>query len=91
MKKLTALIFATILIMTVSAGFAEPSVIDGLTPREINIHEAGLNPSADEMIAQGISPTTGRELSTIKVPEGFLNLAETAKYQPVMVPADRPE
>ena len=33
MKKLTALIFATILIMTVSAGFAEPSVIDGIRPR----------------------------------------------------------
>ena len=30
MKKLTALIFATILIMTVSAGFAEPIVIDGM-------------------------------------------------------------
>ena len=85
MKKLTALIFATILIRTVSAGFAEPIVIDGLTPREIDIHKAGLNPSADEMIEQGISPTTGRELSAIKVPEGFLNLAETEKYQPVMV------
>ena len=85
MKKLAALIFAIILIMTVPAGFAETIVIDGLAPRKININKAGLNPSADEMIAQGISPTTGRKLSTIEVPDGFLNLAVTGKYQPVMV------
>ena len=85
MKKLTILVLVLILIMTASAGIAETKVIDGLTPREIEIHKADLNPSANEMIGWGISPTTGRELSKIKVPEGFLNLAETRNYQPVMV------
>lgn len=85
MKKLTTLILALLLVLAAAAGTAETKVIDGLTPREIDIHKAGLNPSAEEMIGQGISPTTGRKLSTIKVPDGFLNLAETGKYQPVMV------
>ena len=85
MKKLMILILALILAVSANAALAEMNVIDGLTPRGIEIHKADLNPSADEMIAQGISPTTGRPLSKIKVPEGFLNLAETRKYQPVMV------
>ena len=85
MKKLTTLILMLILVMGMNAALAEQKVIDGLTPREIEIHKASLNPSADEMIAQGISPTTGRKLSGINTPDGFLNLAETGKYQPVMV------
>ena len=85
MKKLMTLILALALAMSANAALAEPKVIDGLTPREIEIHQAGLNPSADEMIAQGISPTTGRELNRIKVPEGFLGTAVTGIYQPIMV------
>ena len=85
MKKLMTLILALVLAMSVNAALAEPKVIDGLTPREIEIHQAGLNPSADEMIAQGISPTTGRELEKIKAPDGFLGTAVTGIYQPIMV------
>ena len=85
MKKLMTLILALALAMSANAALAEPMIIDGLTPREIEIHQAGLNPSADEMIAQGISPTTGRELENIKIPDGFLGTAVTGIYQPIMV------
>ena len=85
MKKLMALIFALVLVMSMNTAMAEQKAIDGLTLRKIEIHKAGLNPSADEMIAQGISPTTGRQLEKVKAPEGFLGAAVTGKYQPMMV------
>ena len=62
MKKLITLILALMLAMGMNTATAEKKEIDGLTPRKIEIHKAGLNPSADEMIAQGISPTTGDNL-----------------------------
>ena len=86
MKKLATLAAALVLVLGTAAAYAAgPTAIDGLTPRNIEIHKAGLNPSADEMIAQGISPTTGRKLSRISCPEGFTGTAVTKKYQPVMV------
>ncbi len=85
MKKLIILILALALAAGAATALAEPTVIDGLSPRNIEIHKAGLNPSADEMIAQGISPTTGRRLDRINVPEGFAGVAKTRKYQPMMV------
>ena len=85
MKKLTGLILTLVLVMAACAVLAEAKVIDGLSPRDIVIHKADLNPSADEMIAQGISPTTGRQLDRISVPEGFSGTAVTGKYQPIMV------
>ncbi len=85
MKKLTALILIFAIVLGTIAAYADPSVIDGLSPRDILIHKAGLNPSADEMIAQGISPTTGRTLKDIVCPEGFAGAAVTQVYQPVMM------
>lgn len=86
MKKLTTVLIALVLVMSTAAASADgPKAIDGISPREIEIHKAGLNPSADEMIAQGISPTTGRKLNRISCPEGFSGTAVTNKYQPVMV------
>ena len=85
MKKLMTLVLALILVMSMNTAMAEQKVIDGLTPRAIEIHKASLNPSADEMIAQGISPTTGRKLEKINAPEGFLGTAVTGVYKPMMV------
>ena len=73
------------LILSMSAAFAEPTVVDGLAKRNIKINEAGLNPSADEMIAQMISPTTGRNLDAIDYPDGFVGTAVTGIYQPILV------
>ena len=85
MKKLISLFLALILVLSVTVSLAEPVSIDGLASRKIKIHDAELNPSADEMIAQNISPTTGRELDTIDCPEGFVGTAATGVYQPIMV------
>ena len=85
MKKLLSMILAFILIFSMSAAIAEPTVIDGLASRNIKINEAGLNPSADEMIGQMISPTTGRKLDEIEAPEGFVGTAVTGDYQPILV------
>ena len=85
MKKLTVLILALVLTANTAAALADPVVIDGLSPRNIKVHKAGLNPPAEEMIAMGISPTTGRNLKEITCPEGFAGTAVTGTYQPVMV------
>ena len=85
MKRPVILILVLTLILNITAALADPTVIDGLSPRMIEIHKADLNPSADEMIAQGISPTTGRKLEYITCPEGFAGTAVTGIYQPMMV------
>ena len=85
MKKLLSLILTAVLLCSISAAMADPTSIDGLSDRKIKIHSAGLNPSAEEMIAMDISPTTGRKLSGIQGPESFAGAAVTGKYTPFMV------
>ena len=68
MKKLMSLVLALALILGTAAAMADPIEINGSEKRNIKINEAGLNPSADEMIEQNISPTTGRQLDAIEVP-----------------------
>ena len=85
MRKLLSLVLALALILSAAAAMADPIVINGSEKRDIQIHEAGLNPSADEMIEQNISPTTGRQLDTIEVPDGFVGTAFTLQYRPIMV------
>lgn len=85
MKKLISLALALVLALCTGAALADTTAVDGIAQRKIEIHKAELNPSADEMIAQGISPTTGRKLERISYPEGFSGTAVTKKYQPVMV------
>lgn len=85
MKKLLSLVLALALIFTVAAATADTIEINGLEKRNIKIHEAGLNPSAEEMIDQNISPTTGRQLDAIEVPDGYVGTAVTLEYKPIMV------
>ena len=85
MKKLICAVLALTLIVGASAALAEPKKIDGISDRKIKIHKAGLNPSADEMIEQMISPTTGRRLDEIMPQDGFAGVAVTGTYQPIMV------
>ena len=85
MKKLTSVLLVLFLILGMTSAMANPKEIDGLTPRNITINPAGLNPSAEEMIAQGISPTTGRKLSSIKCPDTFAGTAVDGQYRPFMV------
>lgn len=85
MKKLISLALALVLLCSAAAALAEPTAIDGLSDRKIKINPAGLNPSAQEMLAEMTSPTTGRQLDKIYVPENFLGMAVTGQYQPIMV------
>ncbi len=86
MKKLVSFILVIALLCSISVALADPTKIDGLGKRKIKIHEAGLNAPADEMIANNISPTTGRKLDEIEFPdEGFSGTAVTGVYQPIMV------
>lgn len=85
MKRLISLVLGLVLLVSASAALAETKTIDGLSERKIKINSAGLNPSADEMISQMISPTTGRKLDEIEVPDGFAGVVVTGEYQPIMV------
>lgn len=85
MKRLVSLVLSIALVCSLSAALADPKAIDGNEKRDIQINEAGLNPSADEMINENISPTTGRQLDTIEVPDGYVGTAFTLQYQPIMV------
>lgn len=80
MKKTLSLILALVMLIAVTSAFAEGKAIDGLADRGITIHEAGLN-EVDDLV----SPTTGRNLMEIEVPNGFLGMAVTGEYQPIMV------
>ena len=86
MKKTLCLILALAMLLSISSALADPKKIDGISDRGIVINTAGLNAEPDEMIAQGISPTTGRNLEDITdVPDGFMGVAVSGIYQPMMV------
>ncbi len=89
-KKLSlvlSLVMALVLLLSAAVSAAEPVKIDGISDRGIKLKKAKLNSSAEEMIknGDGYSPTTGRKLKKIKVPDGFTGTAATGVYQPVMV------
>lgn len=86
MKKTLCLILALAMLLSITSALADPKKIDGISNRNIVINSAGLNAEPDEMIAEGISPTTGRNLEDITdVPDGFMGVAVSGKYQPIMV------
>lgn len=83
MKKLVCLVLALTILCSVTAALAETR-IDGTEKRNIKIHEAGLNTDPQEMVKNLVSPTTGRNLAEISVPDNFAGAAATGIYQPVM-------
>ena len=85
MKRILSLVLALTLILSVTAAAADATAIDGKGKRHIKINKAKLNPSAEEMIENGISPTTGREIESIVMPEGAVGLPYSMHYTPVMV------
>lgn len=80
MKKILSLVIALAMLLSMTSALAEGKQIDGLAERNITINPAGLN-EVDDMI----SPTTGRNLMEIEVPNGFLGMAVTGEYQPILV------
>ena len=71
------LLLALCLLMT--SALAE-TVIDPLADRAITPHVEG-----DNVIPEGISPTTGRTLRRVVAPAGFAGLAATGRYLPMLV------
>ena len=80
MKKTVSLILAMVLLSLTAFALADETVIDMAADRNIAIHAAGENSVAD-----GISPTTGRVLADLAVPEGFSGMAVTGEYLPLLV------
>ena len=77
MKRIAALLTALCLLL--AQALAE-TTIDPKEARNIPLTEAGENKTPD-----GISPTTGRTLSKLYVPEGYAGLAATGRYLPMLV------
>ena len=77
MKRIAALLTAMCLLL--AQALAE-TTIDPKEARNIPLTEAGENETPD-----GISPTTGRTLSKLYVPEGYAGLAATGRYLPMLV------
>lgn len=84
MKKLISILLAAALVLTAVSAMAATE-IDGKADRNIEIKTAGLNDDAATCIQNGYSPTTGRKLAEIEVPDGFLGTAVTGQYTPFMV------
>ena len=77
-KKIFSLMLCMLLIA--SAASADVKTVDMAADRGIEIHKA-----ADNTVEAGISPTTGRTLSEVTVPENFTGLAAGDDYLPIMV------
>ena len=65
-----------------AVGLAD-TTIDGKTDRGIVPVE-----NADNLVEDGVSPTTGRSLSGLQPPDGASGLAVDGRYQPMMVQID---
>ena len=80
MKRIICFLLIAAMALAMVSAFADATVVDGVTARDITITKAGEN-SVDE----GVSPTTGRVLSELAVPDEFSGMAKTGVYMPVMV------
>ncbi len=80
MKKLLGILLALCLLGSFALA---DTVLDPNEARNISINKAGPNPVQD-----GISPTTGRALSSINIYDGFTGLAVTGRYMPMLVQID---
>lgn len=78
MRKLLTVLLLMTMALCVSA--SAETVLDPKADRGITPVESGLNE-----VEEGISPTTGRRLSTLYAPEGFAGLAVTGRYLPMLV------
>ena len=90
LKKLFCLLTVLVLAMLCTAAgadIASAKPIDPSAPRNISIKPAGVNPWPTD----GTSPTTGRDLDQLaeeheeQLAEGYLGMAVTGVYDPIMV------
>ena len=74
---------ALLLALTLLASALADTVIDGKTERKITPI-----PSEPRALEPGVSPTTGRMLDSLLVPEGYAGYAATGRYMPMLVQID---
>lgn len=83
MKKLLCFMLAALMLMS-STALADVKTLNPQENRGITLKEVGLNE-----VEEGISPTTGLTLSTLKdeqkANDGFTGMAYTGRYLPMMV------
>lgn len=70
----------TLMVMLLTFAASAETEIDRTGDRQIALQEV-----TENTVPEGISPTTGLELSTYTVPEGFTGMALTGRYLPMMV------
>ena len=85
MKKAISLIVAGVLALCMASASAE-TVINPTEERSVL-----KSPVTENATEPGYSPTTGLELSTLDIPDGFAGLAVTGRYTPFMVQIDNTE
>lgn len=84
MKKIVSLLLAMALLLSLlPAAVADEIVLDADEKRKIKLQKVGLNE-----VEEGVSPTTGLTLSDLEAPEGFVGLAVTDRYMPILVQID---
>ena len=82
MKRILCFLLVFALMFASGSALADRTVINRSKDRGITINKAG-----DNTVEAGISPTTGLELADVaaELPDGFLGMAVTGVYQPLMV------
>ena len=82
MKRILAFILFVMILFTAAAAEtkADPNENRNIQPAEVSDHTA----------PDGESPTTGRRLSDLDVPQGAAGLAVTGRYMPMMVQISNP-
>ena len=80
LKKIISVLLTLALLLGAVTALAEKTSINPLENRNITIHKAG-----DNEVEEGVSPTTGRQLSEIDVPAGALGMAVDGRYRPILV------
>ena len=81
MKKLFASALAAAMLFT--AGAMADTTINSTENRGITLQNVTVNQAVE-----GVSPTTGRTLSELTVPDGYAGLASTGRYMPILVQID---
>ena len=82
MKKAIGFMLAILMILGSVSAMGETRV----DPTEVR--SVMKSPVKENEVTAGWSPTTGLELATLDAPEGFVGLAVTGRYTPVMVQID---
>ena len=86
MKKLLSFVLVLAIMLSCSAALADIGS-STLIPRDAAsvVRDIQIQPAGDNIAEIGVSPTTGRNLDELEAESGFLGMAVTGNYYPIMV------